>query len=281
MPKVRLAIPRELDSRPLVWSFLKGHHQGLFQPVEYSAERIVPLLLQGEVEVGLVPAASYLRDRQTEQEPLASGAVSRRELDVVGDICAAAHAQTLVLQSHVPFEDIKSVDTERVASWASDLAHLVVRDSLGRELRPAPWHESPDDPGADAVLMTSDALLSADAPDDLFVIDLVELWKRKTGFPLVLSLWAFAKSSTLPDLEFYLKSSLRYGLSSLETLSRELAAERGLEASRVSSYLGDHLSYVLGEPERLGLAKLQSCLEPVSSPMSHDESSKPVSHSRS
>ena len=41
----------------------------------------------------------------------------------------------------------------------------------------------------------------------------------------------------IPDLPFYFKSSLRYGLSSLDTLVRESAAEMGLDTSEVRAYL--------------------------------------------
>ena len=57
----------------------------------------------------------------------------------------------------------------------------------------------------------------------------------------------------LPDLSFYFKSSLRYGLSSLDTLVREAAAELGLDSAEVRSYLTDSLHYFLRQDEIAGL----------------------------
>jgi predicted solute-binding protein len=57
----------------------------------------------------------------------------------------------------------------------------------------------------------------------------------------------------IPDLPFYFKSSLRYGLSSLDTLVRESAAEMGLDTSEVRSYLEDNLSFFLRKEEIAGL----------------------------
>ena len=57
----------------------------------------------------------------------------------------------------------------------------------------------------------------------------------------------------LPDLSFYFKSSLRYGLSSLDTLVRESAAELGLESSEVREYLTENLSFFLRRDEIDGL----------------------------
>ena len=264
MPKVRLAIPRELDCRPLVWSFLKGHHQGLFQPVEYPTERILPLLDQGELEVGLVPAIDFVR-REAAHAGLDGVTGQRIELDVVGDLCTAATAEALVLYSHVPIERIERVDFAQASPTSAQLAKIILRQGLEREVSSGDWNFGVDLSEADALLISSDTLLRDDLPEDLEVIDLVELWKESTGLPVVLYLWVYSpRSTTLPDLEFYLKSSLRYGLSSLETISRELAAEGGLQKSRVSSYLSNSLSYVLGEAERRGLAELRrrcECLE--------------------
>ena len=57
----------------------------------------------------------------------------------------------------------------------------------------------------------------------------------------------------IPDLAFYFKSSLRYGLSSLDTLVRESAAEMGLDTSEVRSYLTENLSFFLRQEEIAGL----------------------------
>jgi predicted solute-binding protein len=57
----------------------------------------------------------------------------------------------------------------------------------------------------------------------------------------------------LPDLPFYFKSSLRYGLSSLDMLVRESAAELGLDSDEVRTYLTENLSFFLRRDEIEGL----------------------------
>ena len=57
----------------------------------------------------------------------------------------------------------------------------------------------------------------------------------------------------IPDLPFYFKSSLRYGLSSLDTLVSESAAELGLDTSEVRAYLTENLSFFLRSEEIEGL----------------------------
>ena len=81
------------------------------------------------------------------------------------------------------------------------------------------------------------------------IIDLAEEWNTLTGLPFVFAVWAVRPEVEIPDLPFYFKSSLRYGLSSLDTLVRESAAEMGLDSSEVRSYLTDNLSFFLRHDE--------------------------------
>jgi len=57
----------------------------------------------------------------------------------------------------------------------------------------------------------------------------------------------------LPDLPFYFKSSLRYGMSSLAAVVRESAAEMHLDPADVRTYLTENLSFVLRAEEIQGL----------------------------
>ena len=58
-----------------------------------------------------------------------------------------------------------------------------------------------------------------------------------------------------PDLAFYFKSSLRFGLANLDILVREAAAELGLDSAEVRAYLTKNLRFFLREPELAGLAE--------------------------
>ena len=50
------------------------------------------------------------------------------------------------------------------------------------------------------------------------ILDLAAEWNALTGLPFVFAVWAVRPEVDIPDLPFYFKSSLRYGLSSLDTL---------------------------------------------------------------
>ncbi|HXU45258.1 MAG TPA: MqnA/MqnD/SBP family protein, partial [Thermoanaerobaculia bacterium] len=85
------------------------------------------------------------------------------------------------------------------------------------------------------------------------VYDLAAEWRSLTGLPFVFAVWAVRPEVEFPDLSFYFKSSLRYGLSSLDILVREAAADLGLDTSEVRSYLTENLSFFLRQDEIAGL----------------------------
>jgi chorismate dehydratase len=88
------------------------------------------------------------------------------------------------------------------------------------------------------------------------VLDLGAAWRELTGLPLVAGLWVVRPEASLPDLTFYFKSSLRYGMASLSTIAREAAAELGLDSEEIARFLGENVSYLLRDEEHRGLGEL-------------------------
>ena len=105
---------------------------------------------------------------------------------------------------------------------------------------------------ADAALVIGDPALTVDR-GRYEVLDLAAEWNALTGHPFVFAVWAARPEVDLPDLPFYFKSSLRYGISSLDTVVSESAAELGLDRAEVRSYLTENLSFFLRQEEILGL----------------------------
>ena len=52
MPKLRVGIVNYLNSKPLAWGFMKGHHADLFAPSYHSPAMVAKLLSQGSLDVG-------------------------------------------------------------------------------------------------------------------------------------------------------------------------------------------------------------------------------------
>lgn len=245
MPKLRVGVPRELYCRPLAWGFLKGHHGDLFSTTLHSSAQIGALLERGTLDIGLLSPIDVQR---------VGG------LRVLADLCVAAcgPSRTMLLVSSVPPAEVRRVAIEHNSRLAALLVEIVLRARFGvpwletRRRRPLLGRMLADH---QAALLTGDDALKTDIAG-FEVLDLTEEWCALSERPLVLGLWAVRRGVDLPDLPFYFKSSLRYGLSLMDSLLRESAAELGLEVADVEPCLRGPLSFVLRDDESEGLERL-------------------------
>ena len=241
MPKLRVGIVNFLNSKPLAWGFLKGHHADLFAPSYHPPAMVARMLGQGNLDVGLIPSIEVQR-------------IPR--LRVLPDICVAARheVRSVLLLSRCPPEEIRRVALDQNSRTSVALLRILLRERWNVD--PEYLHERPDPERmlteADAALIIGDPALKVDR-DRYLVHDLAGEWYALTGLPFVFAVWAVRPEVELPDLSFYFKSSLRYGLSSLDTLVRESSAELNLESSDVREYLTENLSFFLRQDEIEGL----------------------------
>ncbi len=241
MPKLRVGIVNFLNSKPLAWGFLKGHHADLFAPSFHPPALVARLLGQGNLDVGLIPSIEVQR---------------MPGLKVLPDLCIASRheVRSVLLISRGPIEEVKKVALDQNSRTSAALLRILLRERYG--LDPEYLHERPDPERmlaeADAALLIGDPALKVDR-EKYQVLDLAAEWNALTGLPFVFAVWAVRPEVEMPDLSFYFKSSLRYGLSSLDNVVRESAAELGLDSSEVRSYLSDNLSFFLRSEEIAGL----------------------------
>ncbi|HVT60951.1 MAG TPA: menaquinone biosynthesis protein [Thermoanaerobaculia bacterium] len=241
MAKLRVGVVNYLNSKPLAWGFLKGHHADLFAPSFHSPALVARLLAQGNLDIGLIPSIEVQRIPH---------------LKVLPDLCVAAsrEAKSVLLVARCPIAEIRRVALDQNSRTSAALLRVLLREKY--QLEPDYVSERPDAERmlaeADAALLIGDAALRVDRSRYL-TLDLAAEWNAMTGLPFTFAVWAVRPGVELPDLPFYFKSSLRYGLSSLDTLVRESAAELGLESSEVRAYLTESLHFFLRRDEIAGL----------------------------
>ncbi len=248
MPKLRVGISDILDARPLAWGFLKGHHADLFAPVTQPLNLVGRLLAQGGLDVALVPAVEL---------------ATHRDLRVLPDLCVAfpGEARGVLLVSAGPIEDLRRVILERDARTAAVVTRIVLAESYGLEPEYVEAEASTRlsgpgriEPGEGWLVIGSAALTGR--REEHRVLDLGLAWRELTGLPLVVGVWAARAEVELPDLPFYFKSSLRFGLAALDAIAREGAAELGVSSAVLESYLRDAVGYLLRDDERRALQDL-------------------------
>ncbi len=241
MAKLRVGIVNFLNSKPLAWGFLKGHHADLFVPSYHPPALVARLLGQGNLDIGLIPSIEVQRIPG---------------LKVLPDLCVAAHheVRSVLMVSRCPPREIKRVALDQNSRTSAVLLRILLRERF--QIEPEYTHERADPERmlaeADAALLIGDPALRVDR-ERYMVHDLAAEWHAMTGLPFTFAVWAVRPEVELPDLSFYFKSSLRYGLSSLDNLVRESAAELGLDSSEVRSYLTDSLHFFLRQEEIQGL----------------------------
>jgi chorismate dehydratase len=240
LPKLRVGIVNFLNSKPLAWGFLKGHHADLFAPTYHPPAMVARLLGQGALDIGLIPSVEVQRIPG---------------LKIMPDLCVAStrEVKSVILVSRGPLEQVRRVALDQNSRTSVALLRILLQE---RGIHPEYLHERPDPERmlseADAALLIGDPALKVER-EKYHVIDLAAEWNALTGLPFVFAVWAVRAGVDLPDLSFYFKSSLRYGLSSVDTLSREAAAELGLDSADVRSYLTENLHYFLRQEELAGL----------------------------
>jgi chorismate dehydratase len=241
VPKLRVGIVNFLNSKPLAWGFLKGHHADLFAPSYHPPALVARLLGQGNLDVGLIPSIEVQRIPG---------------LKILPDLCVSAthEVRSVLLVSSVPTEKIRRVALDQNSRTSAALLRILMQERF--HLDPEYLTERADVPrmleDADAALVIGDPALKVDR-DRYQVFDLAAEWKALTGLPFVFAVWAVRPEVDFPDLSFYFKSSLRYGMSSLDTLVREAADELSLDSAEVRAYLTENLAFFLRQDEIAGL----------------------------
>ncbi len=230
MPKLRVGLLDGCLSRPLTWGFIKGHHSDLFAPGIHPPARIGTLLAQGNLDVALLPAIDI---------------VSTPGLRVLPDLCMAVLSGGALLVYRGPLSDLAQVGVDPDDRQAAALLRLVLGElAVTPEIVPSRRGPEARLERHGATLLGGDSALEPRWGDgsraaDIEVLDLAAEWRRQTSLPCIFGLWAVRDGVELPDLAFYFKSSLRYGLSLRDNLARETAAELGIDPAAILSALDD------------------------------------------
>jgi chorismate dehydratase len=241
VPKLRVGIVNYLNSKPLAWGFLKGHHADLFAPTYHPPALVARLLGQGNLDIGLIPSIEVQRIPG---------------LKILPDLCVSAthEVRSVLLISSVPQDQIRRVALDQNSRTSAALLRILMQERF--HLDPEYLTERADVPrmleDADAALVIGDPALKVDR-EKYLVFDLAAEWKALTGLPFVFAVWAVRPEVEFPDLGFYFKSSLRYGMSSLDIVVREAAAELNLDTADVRSYLTENLGFFLRQDEIAGM----------------------------
>jgi chorismate dehydratase len=267
LTKLRISIVEYLNTAPLVWGFTHGPLCGKYQLSFTVPSQCAEALRTGAVDLAIIPAIEY----QTIPD-----------LVVLPDLAIASKRQvrSLLLVSKKPVGEVRSIALDSSSRSTQALTRILCADH---------WHIAPQffeaAPNlsdmlyqADAALLIGDpalrlsvdtgpsswlskdgeALSSGTAAgvtgvDELYFYDMVGEWRRTTGLPAVLAVWAGRPTMVTPEVAADFAASRDYGIARIPEIASEAARDLGMPQAALEAYLRENIDFSLDEENRRGL----------------------------
>jgi chorismate dehydratase len=250
-----------LNTWPLVWGFLHGPQEGMFEFRFDLPVHCAEALRDGKADVGLVPCAE----------------LDRLGLDFLPEVGIACEGpvRSILLISRRPFDAIRTLAVDSSSRTSVALARIILAERYGCRPLVTPHSPSLEEMLAenDAALIIGDPALRLD-PDTLpyRTLDLGAEWVEWSGLPMVFAVWAGrAEFLTLEAAEAF-RASHRWGREHLDDMVERASIERGFGRDLVRAYFTRHIVYPLSPRHLEGLRlfrKLAGELEPADTGTGH------------
>jgi chorismate dehydratase len=234
---LRIGCVQYLNSKPLIHGYdgpvIFDHPSGLARD-----------LAAGKLDVALVPTFEALR---TPHYTLAED---------VGIACDGA-VYSVFLAHRGPLKDLRRVALDPASLTSVHLLQVLLREYHG--VRPELCGLADFPAKADAALIIGNQAIEfrQNDRDGYEILDLGEEWKRCTGLPFVFAPWLLRPD--LPNAAAVaddLRALKVYGVAHLD----EIVDAEPRDPAFTRRYLTQHIRFVLGEPEKAGIAKYRELL---------------------
>ena len=239
----KIAAVSFLNARPITYGLEQGLGDDRFELSFELPSRCAELLERGDVDLGLIPSASY--------------AAATGEMRIVPGIAIAGFGpvRTVLLVGEVPWAEMKHIALDSASRSSAMLLRLLCKE---RGLTPR-FREVPHDEVLDAASGATGALVIGDAGFAAagrfpHIVDLGAAWRDVTGLPFVYAVLAGRPGAVGPDDIAVLQQSLAQGLASRATIARAWSEAHGGDPADYERYLARDIRYTLGAEELSGLS---------------------------
>lgn len=239
LQKIRVGIVNYLNTRPLIYGL---QHSSFSTKIELTGDypsRIAAMLLQDEIDVGLVPVAVLK---------------SMPGYHIVGTHCIGAEGEiaSVALFSEVPLPEIRKVYLDYQSRTSVELLKYLMKEYWG--ISPEIVHAESES-FRDEIKGTTAGLVIGDRAFEqrkisTFIFDLGSEWRKITGLPFVFAVWASRKE--LP--EDFIKEFDAANAMGLEKID-EIVAEAKFDLFDLRKYYTLHLSYKLDAAKLEGMSR--------------------------
>lgn len=267
MGKLRISIVQYLNTAPLVWGFTRGPLQGKYDLSFTVPSKCAEALGSGAADIAIIPAIEYQRID---------------DLVVLSDLAIACkeRVRSLLLIAKKPIDQVRRIALDQSSRSTQALTRILCAEHWS--IRPELSEAAPDVQGmlmqADAAMLIGDpalrisiamereskrehfgpticqgATLGISSEEILHVYDIVTEWKRFTGLPAVLAIWAAKREAVSLEVAADFAASRDFGMEHIAEIAVEAARELQLPVEALESYLRDNIDFTLDAENQRGL----------------------------
>ncbi len=237
MKKIRVGIVNYLNTKPLLYGLERPPISDQIELTGDYPARIAQLLLDGEIDVGLVPVAVL---------------PELPEYHIVGNYCIGAEGEiaSVALFSEVPMSEIKKVYLDYQSRTSVELLKYLMKEYWG--VNPEIVQAANEDyrkeiKGTTAGLVIGDRAFEQ-RKTSTFIYDLGSEWRSITGLPFVFAAWVSTKPLSAEFIQLF-DEAIGLGLQHID----EIVAANPFDLYDLKKYYNLHLSYKLDLQKQKGM----------------------------
>ncbi len=234
--KIRVGAVSYLNTKPLLYGIKRSALINTIELVEEYPSRIAAMLMNDEIDVGLVPVAIM---------------PGLAEAHIITDYCIGADGEvaSVALFSEVPMNQVTKVYLDHQSRTSLNLAHILLKYHWQNGVELIYTENDPRSgiKGTAAAVVIGDRALEQRKISP-FTYDLAAAWKAYTGLPFVFAAWISNKK--LPDAfinDFNMANA--FGLEHLP----EVIAENPYPVYDLDTYYTKNISFHWTAEKRQGL----------------------------
>jgi chorismate dehydratase len=237
LSKIKVGAVSYLNTKPLLYGVKRSGLMDKIELIEAYPAKIAQMLLDDEIDVGLVPVAIMPK---------------LKEAYIVTDFCIGAETAvaSVCLFSEVPIEQIETVILDYQSRTSVNLAKVLLKEYWQKNVV---FKEATDN-FRDEISGTTAAVVIGDRAFEQrliskFSYDLATAWIAHTSLPFVFAAWIANKSLHQDFIEAFSMANA-YGIKHID----EVIAENNYDKYDLKKYYTENISYQLTESKRKGLA---------------------------
>lgn len=245
LTKIKVAAVNYLNTKPLLYGIKRSDVFNDIELIEAFPSKVAAMLLDGTVDVGLVPVAII---------PQLS------ESHIITDYCIGCDGAvgSVCIFSDVPMEQVKEVYLDYQSRTSVELAKILLRGHWKSNARTV--YATGEDFRGNIKGTTAGLVIGDRAFEQRFqskyIYDLGEAWKAHTGLPFVFAAWVSNKRLSEEFLQSF-NNANAYGLKHLD----EVVSEADINSFDLKQYYTENINYILTDTKKNSMKQFLAFLQ--------------------